>query len=342
MADTPQNLPSQSLSDQNLMPILSEDEIKEIAKAFSHAAFDVISSKLITSGLISKFSNDPFSQQLLLSILVFALLKQKNTKEAKKVYISFPFEKTKYIFPLIFLKAKMYIENKDYKNAVETLCLMKGRYESYNKDDTNADSVITLETYNSKFTYFGNIFRFLFAIDNLDSKIKKIIFELKNFFSSLSFINESYDLISALYNKYPNDIIVIYEYAKDSLTLTFKSNYENAIAKLKSIKESSSNEKEKKKIKNYLEFLDLLEHISKAEYEKARTMASEMKAKAPNNPIMVNNEAVLNIMCNKVEEGYNGLLNLAGRAKMDFANGVVKENMNILGEFFNIKYNFNP
>ena len=141
MAATPQAFPSQPLNDQNLMPTLTEDEIKEIAKAFSKGAFEVISSKLITHELLSEFAKDPFTQQLLLSI---------------QVYTSYPFEKTKCIFPLIFLKAKMYMEINDHKNAIETLCSMKGRYESYNKDDTNADTVITFETFNTKFTYFSN------------------------------------------------------------------------------------------------------------------------------------------------------------------------------------------
>ena len=342
MAATPQAFPSQPLNDQNLIPTLTEDEIKEIAKAFSKGAFEVISSKLITHELLSEFAKDPFTQQLLLSILVYALLKQKKTIEAKKVYTSFPFEKTKCIFPLIFLKAKMYMEINDHKNATEILCSMKGRYESYNKDDTNADTVITFETFNTKFTYFGNFFRFLFAIDNIDSKIKKIIFELKHLFAFLNFSNESYELISSLYKKYPNDIVVIYEYAKDSITLSFKFNYESAVAKLKSIKESSSDEKEKKKIENYLEYLNMLDLISKAEFEKARVKTSEMAAKTTNNPIMANNEAILNVLCNKVEDGYNGMVNVAGKSKMDITNNVVMANMQILGDMFNKKYNFNP
>lgn len=122
------------------------------------------------------------------------------------------------IFPLLFLKAKILIYGGEYKKAIELLSVMKNKYDSYKSSvskDTN--DIIFIETNNSKFTYFSNLFVFLFGINNIDIKIKKIYFELSHLVSSLSFSVESYSLIDQLYQKYSSDIVILFAYAKMSI-----------------------------------------------------------------------------------------------------------------------------
>ena len=68
-----------------LSPILPEDKVKEIAQNFSSGKFDLI-SKLITNDILIQFKDDIYSQQILLSILIFSLLKLNQIDEVNKLF----------------------------------------------------------------------------------------------------------------------------------------------------------------------------------------------------------------------------------------------------------------
>ena len=71
-----------------LSPILPEDKVKEIAQNFSSGKFDLI-SKLITNDILIQFKDDIYSQQILLSILIFSLLKLNQIDEVNKLYSTY-------------------------------------------------------------------------------------------------------------------------------------------------------------------------------------------------------------------------------------------------------------
>ena len=54
-------------------------------------------------------------------------------------------------------------------------------------------------------------------MNKLDAKIKKLYFELKSCLYSLKFYSQAYKTILELYQKYPDDIVIQFELAKDSV-----------------------------------------------------------------------------------------------------------------------------
>ena len=81
--------------------------------------------------------------------------------------------------------------------------------------------------------YYKNIFNYLFALNDLDTKIKKLYFELKFCLNFLKFYSQSYQIILELYQKYPNDIQIIFELGKDSVTFSNLDKYQEMMEILK-------------------------------------------------------------------------------------------------------------
>lgn len=298
------------INDSNLSQYLSDEALNEIATHFSKGEFETITTSLLTEDII-KTVNDDISKQIILSVYLYSLLKLKRVNEAKKIDTSFS-PKNGLIFPFLFLKAKILIYCGDYKNAIELLSDMKKRYDAYQSNDTkDVNDIIYIETNKSSFKYFSNVFVYLFGINNIDIKIKKIYFELSHLLSSLSFSVESYSLIDQLYQKYPTDIVILFSYAKMSILHSHSVNYTKALTQMKKIKEdNSTNPSMKSIIENYIDYSTSLELLSKGEYEKAESSMLNIGGRLPNNAMLVNNIAVLDILSNKVDDGYNAMLNV--------------------------------
>ena len=122
-----------------LSPILPEDKVKEIAQNFSSGKFDLI-SKLITNDILIQFKDDIYSQQILLSILIFSLLKLNQIDEVNKLYSTYTFPEKKMIFPLIFLKGKTYsLQEKEIPLALGVYYEELNLLESYNIEKDKED-----------------------------------------------------------------------------------------------------------------------------------------------------------------------------------------------------------
>jgi hypothetical protein len=81
--------------------------------------------------------------------------------------------------------------------------------------DTTAE--ICEKENNSEFVYFDNFFENFYAIKSSENKLKKCYFEIKNCFSRIGLINEAYSAAEQCYNKFQDDIVVMFEMLKQSI-----------------------------------------------------------------------------------------------------------------------------
>ena len=329
------------LDDSNLLNFIKEEDLNKIALCFSKGEFSTIVKEYLNDNIIKTMSSDSLTQQLAISILLFCQLKCKLLNDAKKTLLTITTQKNSLIFPLLFLKAKSYIYNGEYKLAIELLSEMKYRYDSFNNNPDNTN-IIYIETNESKFKYFSNLFIYLFGINNIDTKIKKIYFELSYTLASISFPNESFALIEEMYKRYPNDIVVLFTYAKLSLMLSYKYKYETVINEMRELSKSTEDPKKKSIIDNYITYATAFESIGKSDYEKAKNNLISLRSQFPNNPLIENNISVINVLNNKVDEGYNGLLKIVDKNNMNISNDFIVSNIHSVSDYFNKKYIVNP
>ena len=112
-------------------------------------------------------------------------------------------------------------------------------------------------------------------------------------------------------------------------------NYTKALTQMKKLKEdNSSNPSLKSTIENYIDYITSMELISKNDYEKARSSMLNIGGRLPNNAMLVNNIAVLDILSNKVDDGFNAMLNVVGKSKMNSMNDITYSNMVTVSDMF--------
>ena len=115
-------------------------------------------------------------------------------------------------------------------------------------------------------------------------------------------------------------------------------NYTKALTQMKKLKEdNSSNPSLKSTIENYIDYITSMELISKNDYEKARSSMLNIGGRFPNNAMLVNNIAVLDILSNKVDDGFNAMLNVVGKSKMNSMNDITYSNMVTVSDMFGKK-----
>lgn len=115
-------------------------------------------------------------------------------------------------------------------------------------------------------------------------------------------------------------------------------NYTRALTQMKKLKEdNSSNPSLKSTIENYIDYITSMELISKNDYEKARSSMLNIGGRLPNNAMLVNNIAVLDILSNKVDNGFNAMLDVVGKSKMNSMNDITYSNMVTVSDMFGKK-----
>ena len=114
-------------------------------------------------------------------------------------------------------------------------------------------------------------------------------------------------------------------------------NYTKALTQMKKFKDNSSNPSLKSTIENYIDYITSMELISKNDYEKARSSMLNIGGRLPNNAMLVNNIAVLDILSNKVDDGFNAMLNVVGKSKMNSMNDITYSNMVTVSDMFGKK-----
>ena len=116
------------------------------------------------------------------------------------------------IFPLNFLKIKFYIKLTKILKAIDIINLLIKKYEDYNMNieekKLDLKNICTIETFHQKFIYFDNLFNYLFNMNNLEAKIKKLYFELKSCFYQINCFSQGFYTILNLYQKFPEYILI--------------------------------------------------------------------------------------------------------------------------------------
>ena len=298
-----------------------------------------VQPKLILNlDLIEKCNEDKLTQQILLTIIIFCFLKTNKNEDAKTILEKYVFPLDNNIFPLILLKAKYYIKAKNTPKAIDIYSDSINKYNSYlsseeNKNDIN--NIITIETYHQKFIYFKNIFNYLFALNNIDSKIKKLYLELKFCLNSLKFYSQAYQLTLELYQKYPNDIQIIFELAKDSITFSKIDKYQEMIEAMKKRRDNENDGKKKLIYNNFILYAQALYQVAQGKIDLAQNTFVEILKSEPGNPLIINNSAILNIYKNNPKECYNNLVQLYTKGN-DSSNETIKNTLNFIAEKFNL------
>ena len=364
----------QILSDDALKQYLSEDQLKDVLSLFSSGKFlELINKYIMTEDktqpqvqppiptpnimfstvtpviqkpipkyilnldLFEKIKADKLSLQILSTILIFCLLKENKIEETKIVLEKYIFNLDNVIFPIVMLKAKYFIKNKNTPKAIDIFSESIRNYTNYasnleeNKNDIN--NIITLETYHQNFMYYKNIFNYLFALNDLDTKIKKLYFELKFCLHSLKFYSQSYQIILELYQKYPDDIQIIFELGKDSVTFSKLDKYQEMVEILKKKKETEKEEKKKTVINNYILYLQAIYQVAQGQIENSQNTFGQILKNEPNNPLIKNNIAVLNVYKNNPKECYNNLTALY--KENNSHNETIKNTINFIADKFN-------
>jgi len=364
----------QILSDEALKQYLTEDQLKDILSLFSSGKFlELINKYIMTEDktqpqvqtpiptpnimfstitpviqkpapkyilnldLLEKIKEDKLSLQIISTILIFCLLKENKIEETKTVLEKYIFNLDNVIFPIVMLKAKYFIRNKNTPKAIDIFSENIRNYTNYvsnleeNKNDIN--NIITLETYHQNFLYFKNIFNYLFALDDLDTKIKKLYYELKFCLNSLKFYSQSYQIILELYQKYPDDIQIIFELGKDSVTFSKLDKYQEMVEILKKKKESEKEEKKKTIINNYILYLQAIHQVAQGQIENSQNTFGQILKSEPNNPLIKNNIALLNVYKNNPKECYNNLTALY--KEKNSKNETIKNTINFIADKFN-------
>ena len=364
----------QILSDEALKQYLTEDQLKDILSLFSSGKFLELINKyimiedktqpqvqtpiptpnimfstitpviqkpapkyILNLDLLEKIKEDKLSLQIISTILIFCLLKENKIEETKTVLEKYIFNLDNAIFPIVMLKAKYFIRNKNTPKAIDIFSENIRNYTNYvsnleeNKNDIN--NIITLETYHQNFVYYKNIFNYLFALDDLDTKIKKLYYELKFCLSSLKFYSQSYQIILELYQKYPDDIQIIFELGKDSVTFSKLDKYQEMVEILKKKKESEKEEKKKTIINNYILYLQAIHQVAQGQIENSQNTFGQILKTEPNNPLIKNNIALLNVYKNNPKECYNNLTALY--KEKNSQNETIKNTINFIADKFN-------
>jgi len=287
--------------------------------------------------LLEKCNEDKLTQQILLTIIIFCLLKSNKTEEAKTIFEKYVFPMEKIIFPLILLKAKFFIKIKNTPKAIDIYSESINAYNDYlsseeNKNDQN--NIITIETYHQNFKFFKNVFNYLFALNNIDSKIKKLYLELKFCLNSLKFYSQAYQLSLELYQKYPNDIQIMFELAKDSITFSKIDKYQEMIEAMKKRRDNENDGKKKLIFNNFILYAQALYQVAQGKIDLSQNTFTEILKTDPGNPLILNNSALLNIYKNNPKECYNSLVQLYTKGN-DSSNETIKNTINFIAEKFN-------
>ena len=293
---------------------------------------------ILNLDLIEKMNEDKLTQQLFLTIILFCLLKVNKLEDAKTILEKYIFPLDHIIFPLILLKSKYYIKNKNSPKAIDIYTEYINIYNNYLSSEENKNditNIITLETYHQKFTYFKNIFNYLFALNNNDSKLKKLYLELKFCLNSLKFYSQAYQLSLEIYQKYPNDIQIIFELAKDSITFSKIDKYQEMIDAMKKRRDNESDGKKKLIFNNFILYSQALYQVAQGKIDSSQNTFVEILKNDPENPLIKNNHALLNVYKNNPKECYNNLVQLYTKGN-DSSNETIKTTINFIAEKFNL------
>ena len=295
--------------------------------------------KVYDYSLLEKCEKDKLTLQILLTIVLYCLLKLKEDNEIKSLLVKYNIPNDKSIFPLILLRAKYYYKNKVVSKCLDIYTEAINNYNIFktniNNINFNNDDIIYIETYKQEFVYFSNLFNYLFALNNIDSKIKKLYYEQKFCLYFLNFYSQGYKLLFELYNKYPDDVQIQFELAKDSIFLSKYDIFKEMFEVLKANMEKEKDENKKLIYTNYLLYIQGLSYLSLGKVDETRNSFTEILKNDSTNVVILNNNALLSIYKNKAKESLDILNLIQSPNQLNCYNDAIQENINILNQKFN-------
>ena len=334
---------NEAQNNQNLNNTPKEEEINNQLSSLIVTNND--NNKLeLNYQIFEKLLEDELNQQIVLTIVLYCLLKNKKMiNEVHDLLEKYKYPIEDMIFPLNFLIIKYYIKIQNFLQAINNINTLISKYEEYkmNIEEKKLDlnNIYTIETFHQKFTYFDNLFNYLFNMNNIDAKIKKLYFELKSCFYQKKCFSQAYKIILDLYQKYPEDFLIQFELAKDSIICSKPDVYETILEKMKKSKEEEKDEYLSGVYNNYILYAEALSQIAYNKFTEAKTKFEEIVKirEKENNVILQNNIALLSIYENNLKEGYDKLVSLFKDKANDNKNEKIRENIKIMQEKFNIK-----
>ena len=347
------------ISDENLIKFFPKENLEDMALLFSNGFFQELINKYfyINSNqnnnkkefkyeLFEILLEDELSQQIILTLVLFCLLKIKEEpKEIQTLLEKYNYPIDDMIFPLNFLKIKFYLKSNNIQQAIDNINKLISKYEEYNmsiaEKKLDTKNILTIETFQQKFIYFDNLFNYLFNMNNLEAKIKKLYFELKSCFYQINCFSQGFYTILNLYQKFPDDILIQFELAKDSVINSKPDVFKNILEKMKKNKEEEKDDYIKGIYTNYILYSEALNKIAYNKYAEAKNKFEEIlelrKNEGDNNIILKNNIALMDIYKTNLEEGYNELNNIYQDKTNENKNEYIKDTINNIRDKFNIK-----
>ena len=347
------------ISDENLIKFFPKENLEDMALLFSNGSFQELINKYfyINSNqnnnkkefkyeLFEILLEDELSQQIILTLVLFCLLKIKEEpKEIQTLLEKYNYPIDDMIFPLNFLKIKFYLKSNNIQQAIDNINKLITKYEEYNMNiaekKLDIKNILTIETFHQKFIYFDNLFNYLFNMNNLEAKIKKLYFELKSCFYQINCFSQGFYTILNLYQKFPEDILIQFELAKDSVINSKPDVFNNILEKMKKNKEEEKDDYIKGIYTNYILYSEALNKIAYNKYAEAKNKFEEIlelrKNEGDNNIILKNNIALMDIYKTNLEEGYNELNNIYQDKTNENKNEYIKDTINNIRDKFNIK-----
>ena len=342
--NTPPNHPNNNLINANSDNKINNEAHHEYMKPLTNNIIDDYYNKTTDEyeynySLLDQCENDKLTQQIILTIVAYCLLKIKEDSELKSLFANIKIPKDKLIFPLILLKAKFYFKIKAIGQSMDILTEAINNYDNfklnYDNNDMNHNDIIYIETYNQDFAYFNNLFNYLFALNNIDSKIKKLYYEQKFILFYLNFYQQGYKLLIELHNKYPKDVQIQFELAKDSVFLSKFDVFSKMFEIIKKNMEEENNENKKQMYTNYLLYLQGLSYLAQGKIDETGNYFKEILKNDTSNIVIINNSAVLSMYKNKAKNSFDYLKLIDSPDQMDSSNDCIKENIHILSNKFN-------
>ena len=287
--------------------------------------------------LIDKYSNDKLTQQILLTLVIYCLMRIKNESDLKNIFEKYAITIDNSIFPLILLKSKFNLKTKQISQSLDIYSQAINKYNDFKSSDINKNNnIIYIETYKQEFIYFNNLFNYLFALNNIDSKIKKLYYEQKFCLYQLGFYSEGFKLLIELYNKYQNDVQIQFELGKDSIYLSKYDIFKELLDTLQKSINKETNENYRLIYMNYYYYLQGLSFFAQQRIDDARKYFTEILKNDSSNVAVINNNALLSVYENKGKESYDILNLLENPNQMNSYNGCIHENINILKEKYKV------
>ena len=269
-------------------------------------------------------------------------MKIKNDSDLRTIIDKYNISAYDSIFPLILLKAKFY-----YKLGIIGQCLdiYSEAINKYNdfKDKNNNDinSIIYTETYKQDFIYFNNLFNYLFSLNSINSKIKKLYYEQKFCFYQIGYYPEGFNLCIELFNKYPNDVQIQFEVGKDSILLSKYDVYKEMLDILQASINQEKNENKKLIYMNYFIYLQGLSFLAQEKIENARNCFTQILKNDTSNVVVMNNNALLSLYNNKSKESFDILNLIESPNQMNSYNECIHENINVLKQKYSANLQLN-